>query len=63
MGLRGKGGVFKDETEVFGGFGAEAFFDGVDGAKDEFVDDVDDVVQEGLALVSRGPYIAAFLSD
>lgn len=32
-------------------FGAEAFFDGVDGAEDEFVDDVDYVVEEGLEVV------------
>lgn len=47
----GEGGELlwsEDEAELFCGCAAEAFFYGVDGAEDEFVDCVDYVVEEGL---------------
>lgn len=50
VGWVGVGG--EAETEGFGRGVAEAGFDGVDGAEDELVDRVYDVVQEGLGCIS-----------
>lgn len=48
----------KGEAEFFGCFGAEAFVDGIDGAEDEFIYDVDDVVEESLWIRLGGLRVA-----